>query len=212
MSLLSRMKSVFAKTSEPAVPPPLPRWEMSEAVFAMLPFELARKHEHPFDTWDASRGYVPPGMELFWSGILLQYLFFSFYVYTSVTWGNEFSERILQHQVDRLNEGDPGWGDNHLGGIRKFYDIAKEAQEKPVIVEGKNGKDLEMPLDYHVAVTVLVTGKGSLFAYDPEHPDRRPEIPNDLDWKLTFDLEAARNKAMDHWKPLGAIVTFVPAD
>lgn len=56
---------------------------------------------------------------------------------------------------------------------------------------------------------VLVTSEGSLFRYDSEHPEHRPEIPNDLDWKLCFDLEAARNKAMDYWKPMGAIAKFV---
>lgn len=209
MSLLSRIKPLFGKHTEPAVAPRQSTWEMTESAYAMIPFDLAKKHEKPFDTYDALRDDIPPEMVSFWIGSLLQYLYFCFHVTTASTWGNEFAERILRHQVERLNELDPGWGDNHKNGIRKIYDLVKRASENPMFAKGKNGENLEVPLDYRVAVDFLVTVDGSPFRYDPEHPEHRPEIPNDLDWKLCFDLEATRNKAMDYFQPIGAVVRFV---
>jgi len=205
MTLLDCVRSMFGKSQ----PPPQPMFqEMTERFYAKVPIGLMLSGDEPFEENEGVCAKVPEDLRAFWVGTLTQYQLFAFYGVAYSTWGKDFAERILAHQVEIMNEAQSGWGDNHQAGVRQIYNIVIDASNNPVHVKGKNGEDLEVPVEYHVAMHLLITSPDS-----PYHSTREsgpPVFRNEEDWKLTIDLEHGKNHVLKYFNLMTKVVRFVP--
>ncbi|WLT31939.1 hypothetical protein [Geothrix sp. PMB-07] len=205
MGLLDGVKSLFAKKQHAPT-----KFEFSEQAFSMLPFELIRKNESPFDGWDALGDGAPEEAKQFWKGCLIQYQLFIFHTIVAGKWGGEVASRILRTQRTKLNEAETGWGDNHVAGIENIQNAVTRALDTPLQVKGKGGEDLLAPLEYHLAMWFLVGSDGSPFKIDHDTLERdgAPRFVNEEDWKLALDLERVKTKTVDYFQRMMDLVNL----
>jgi hypothetical protein len=125
-------------------------------------------------------------------------------VVNATTRGKDFAERVLDEQVRFLNGIGAGLGDDFEREIRKLYAIASQ----PMLVTIRDGGELEIPVDWRVAVDALLTSPDSPYRTDQEtfSAAGAPAFPDDVDATLAEALELAWAKATEHFQTLAETV------
>jgi len=131
---------------------------------------------------------------------------FAFYIMTVGRFGNPVAEIVLRMQVSKLNEAPEMIGDQLEAGIRQIYGKVSSAVKQPVYVD-VDGGDVEIPLEYTIAIDFLIIGDEAPFAINRERFEKEGAPPEmgDNDIKLARCLEHGKAAAIDYFKRLETV-------
>ena len=204
MGLLSAIKSIFAKKEV------LPTsWDMTITAWSMFPIKALMEQQEPFNEWGNPGPHVPENMRQFWKGSLAQYQLFCFHAVNAATWSQELADQILEIQKLKMNSDGGNWGDTHADGVHYMYNVVKRAVDSPSTVEGADGSQIEVPIEYVLAIDLLVTSADSPYRVVSRDDAIKP-FEHEEDMHLAQDLARAKERAMEYWQRAAGIVRFVP--
>jgi hypothetical protein len=177
--------------------PEQPAGELTETRYAQLPFLLLSHGQAPFDGERGPGGQIPGQLAGLWRQALASYQLCAFHAVNAATRGSAFAERILGLQTRFLDGIQAGIGDEYAGEIRKLYTLASQ----PMSVTTRDGRQLEIPVDWRIAVDFLLTSPDSPHKTDQEtfSAEGAPDFPGDVDAILAEALEQAWAKASEHF-------------
>ena len=188
MSLLNGLKSLFAR--KPAVP------EMTLETYADLPIFQMLQGLTPFDQWRAPDADIPAGLEDDFKIYVWMYQLYTFYIFTSKRFGSDTAERVVQFQVKRLSRVSDELAKQFQNGIKQIHSNLSCQTQKGFKVRVED-KDIDMPLEYSLALEFLTIGSDSLFRVDKEKL-KEGELPDtgNAEFALAECLEHGKNTAL----------------
>ena len=138
------------------------------------------------------------------------YQIYVFYVLTAQRFGYEIADRVVRIQVESLRKVSEDLGNQYQIGIEQIRKNIVDQSEKPYIVE-VDGKRIEMPVEYLIAMEFLVRGKEAPFRIEPEEfkAGNMPKMSN-VDWALAECLAHGRQSAQNFFQPVAEKTRIVP--
>lgn len=207
MKILSDLKTLLGK-AEPRSPA---THVLTKEEYAMFPIDLLTSGEHPLNTWRQLGAHVPKGMEGFWMGCVLHYQMYTFYAVNADKFTPGIADELLEIQRERMNHQSAGWGDDHANGIKHIIQVMHACRNDPKFFIDPEGKEVEVPSEYHLAMTFLVTNPDSPYrmARDVATAGHRPEFRNREDLLLMADLAQKGNTAGVFFDHSASLVRFL---
>jgi hypothetical protein len=157
MSVISGIRRIFGKKEA----------EATLDTYACFPVFQMLERKVPFNDWRWPDTNIPTGLEEFFQGCVWMYQLYWFYILTAQRYGDEIADNVIRIQVDALSKVSVELGNQHETGIRHIQNTIVSLLNKPYVPEVE-GKRIEMPTEYMLAIDFLVTGKEAPFHVERE--------------------------------------------
>lgn len=192
MTFLSSLQSLCGSS--------LPGGTLDEARWAQLPFYLMAHGATPFEESRGPGHQVPGQLAVLWRQAVASYQLCTFHAVNATVRGHVFAERVLGEQARFLDGLEPGLGAAHEREMRKLYDFAS----RPMEITTRDGRLLEIPVDWRIAVDFLLTSPASPFRSEQAtfSAEGAPSFPGAVDALLAEALERAWDRAATHFQAL----------
>ena len=171
--------------------------------YASLPIYQMLNEDAPFSDWRPSDVDIPDDLEDFFKIYTWMYQMYMFFMLTAQKYGYDIANRALTLQKERLSKGSEYLAAQLGAGLSEIHEIiARQTTDETKIVEVE-GKNVEVPVEYVLAVELLVTSDESPFHATKEDIENDDPLEfNDADFALARCLAHGKDSAMAGFEPL----------
>ena len=199
MSVTSGIRRLFGKKVA----------EATLDTYACFPVFQMLERKVPFNDWRWPDTDIPNGLEEYFQGCVWMYQLYWYYILTAERYGYEIADNIIKLQVDALSKVSVELGNQHETGIRHIQTTIDSLLNKPYVAEAE-GKRIEMPTEYMLAIDFLATGKAAPFHVEREqlNDGNMPKM-KDAPWALAECLAHGKLSARKYFSTVIETVRIV---
>jgi len=202
MSFLGKLKSVFGAKIEESP-------EVTLDTYANLPLFQMLQEDPPFSDWLNPESQIPEDLVDTFKIYVWMYQLYVFYILTAQRYGYEIADKVVNLQVERLNKASEELGQQLSIAISQIHNNVVRQAGEPHFVN-INGEEIEMPVEYGIAIEFLFIGSDAPFSVNEEElkAGQMPET-NGADFALAECLEFGKNSAQSYFEPITKIAKVV---
>jgi hypothetical protein len=146
--------SLFKRNTKPL--------EASLDTYAIYPIALMLEGRPPFGDWKDPESNTEPDLEEFFRGCVWMYQMWIYYIFTAKRFGYEIADKVASLQAESLSRGNQELGGELYLAIQQIQGIVSRYTEEPFVVPFE-GKDIEWPVEYAIALEFLTLSEESPF-------------------------------------------------
>lgn len=180
--------------------------ELSFETLSDLPVFLFAEEKAPFNQWEDRETDLTEEYRDFVKVCVWVYQFFTFYALIRNRHGKDAADATVNLQMLRLSNASPELGKQLKNGIHQIRSTVEGYIDKPHIVELPDQGEVELGVEYKLALEFLAISPGSPFQMTKEEFETQG-IPDfgGLDFDLAICLAYGKSHALEVFKPMVAV-------